>query len=66
VAGLTWLGSFRRRRNADYEPDRGECLSCGRCFAYCPREHLRRREVASARHGDPAGGATRAGAGGRP
>jgi ferredoxin len=46
VAGLTWLATYRRRRNADYEPDRGECLSCGRCFAYCPREHLRLRELA--------------------
>lgn len=27
--------SVRRTRN-DYEPDRAECLSCGRCFAYCP------------------------------
>ncbi|MDZ7371298.1 MAG: 4Fe-4S binding protein, partial [candidate division KSB1 bacterium] len=24
--------SFRR----EYEIDRGECLSCGRCFSYCP------------------------------
>lgn len=25
-----------RRTRKDYEPDRGECLSCGRCFTYCP------------------------------
>ncbi len=49
AAGLAWLGTYRRRRNADYEPDRGECLSCGRCFAYCPREHLRLRERIEAR-----------------
>ena len=30
------------RRRDDYEPDRGSCLSCGRCFSYCPREHIRR------------------------
>ena len=24
--------------------DRGECVSCGRCFSHCPREHLRRKE----------------------
>ena len=34
------------RRRSGYEPDRGACLSCGRCFASCPVEHLRR-------HGDP-------------
>lgn len=44
--GLSYLGSFRRRWRSDYEPDRGECFSCGRCFSYCPREHLRRRERA--------------------
>lgn len=27
--------SILRRRNG-YEPDRGTCYSCGRCFKYCP------------------------------
>ncbi len=26
------------RRSDDYVPDRGACLSCARCFAYCPVE----------------------------
>lgn len=26
------------RGAVDYEPDRGACLSCARCFAYCPVE----------------------------
>jgi ferredoxin len=26
------------RRRTDYEADRGACVSCGRCFAYCPVE----------------------------
>ena len=30
-----------RRRRTDYEPDRGACVSCGRCFWYCPEEHAR-------------------------
>lgn len=51
LAGLTWLATYRRRRRTDYEPDRGECLSCGRCFAYCPREHLRLRELPGGRTG---------------
>ncbi|MGA1867303.1 MAG: 4Fe-4S binding protein [bacterium] len=43
--GLTFGGTLiflsLCRKGSDYEPDRGLCLSCGRCFAYCPREHLR-------------------------
>ena len=30
-----------RRRRADYEPDRAGCVSCGRCFWYCPTEQKR-------------------------
>lgn len=29
-------------RSRDYEADRGSCLSCGRCFEFCPQEHQRR------------------------
>ena len=50
----TWLGlwiglvvggklvhlSIRRRRE-EYVPDRGSCVSCGRCFWYCPGEQAR-------------------------
>ena len=38
------LGMLRRVRRDDYEPDSRWCVSCGRCFTYCPREHIRRRE----------------------
>ena len=48
VFSLTYLGTFFRRRRTDFEPDRGQCVSCGRCFSYCPREHLRRKEAAGA------------------
>jgi ferredoxin len=38
--GLAFCGRIIRlsviRRNRDYVPDRGACLSCARCFAYCP------------------------------
>jgi ferredoxin len=30
-----------RRRQADYQPDRSGCVSCGRCFWYCPVEQVR-------------------------
>jgi len=34
-----------RRRRTDYEPDRGACVSCGRCFWYCPEEHKRQEFI---------------------
>lgn len=45
-----WVGlvvSFKliqlsiRRRRTEYEPDRARCVSCGRCFSYCPKEQVR-------------------------
>jgi len=51
ASGALWLGAFmglvvagklirfsRIRGRKDYEMDRGACLSCGRCFAYCPAQ----------------------------
>ena len=38
VIGCKLVGLSVRRSRTDYEPDRGTCLSCGRCFAYCPKE----------------------------
>jgi len=35
-----------RRTRTDYEADRGDCLSCNRCFNACPRERLRRDPTA--------------------
>lgn len=39
AAGLSMVGLAMRRSRAEYEIDRGSCLSCARCFEYCPREH---------------------------
>lgn len=36
VIGSKLILLFLRRRQVDYEADRSSCLSCGRCFAYCP------------------------------
>lgn len=58
--GLWWAGGFlglvlclkliqltvRRSRN-DYQADRRRCISCGRCFRYCPVELARRQETAA-------------------
>jgi ferredoxin len=41
VAGKLVSLSLHRRRS-DYEPDRGECLACARCFEFCPNELARR------------------------
>ncbi len=30
-----------QRKQEDYEANKSACLSCGRCFAYCPKEHER-------------------------
>lgn len=38
---LISLSVFRKR--SDYEADRSQCVSCGRCFAACPLEHERRK-----------------------
>jgi ferredoxin len=36
--GIKLVGHSVHRKREGYEPDRAECLSCGRCFAYCPVE----------------------------
>ncbi len=36
VIGFKLIAFSIRRTRTDYEPDRGECLSCGRCFSTCP------------------------------
>jgi ferredoxin len=34
--GLTLAGLTRFRQQSDYVPNKGTCLSCGRCMDYCP------------------------------
>jgi NosR/NirI family nitrous oxide reductase transcriptional regulator len=41
VIGWKLLGLSLRRTRTDYEPDRGACLACARCFEYCPNERAR-------------------------
>ncbi len=38
VFGLSLLGLSIYKYREDYEPDKGDCLSCGRCMDYCPVE----------------------------
>lgn len=36
VFGITIMNQSVFRRREDYEPNRGECFSCGRCMDFCP------------------------------
>jgi ferredoxin len=38
---LKLIGLFIRRKQPEYDVDKGTCFSCGRCFAYCPYEQVR-------------------------
>ena len=38
---LKLIGLSIRRKQVEYEVDTGTCLSCGRCFIYCPYEQVR-------------------------
>lgn len=42
VVGIKLLSLSVRRQRTDYEPDRGDCFACARCFEFCPNELLRR------------------------
>jgi hypothetical protein len=45
VFGLRLLALSIRRKREDYEPDTANCVSCTRCFWYCPREHQRQKRL---------------------
>lgn len=38
VFGVAWIGLLRRPRRTDYRINRARCVSCGRCFKYCPHD----------------------------
>jgi len=42
VIAVKLISVSLHRRRTDYEPDRGECFACARCFEYCPNELARR------------------------
>ena len=41
VIGLKLIAVSVRPARSDYEPDRGACMACGRCFMACPNERVR-------------------------
>jgi NosR/NirI family transcriptional regulator, nitrous oxide reductase regulator len=42
VLGCKLILLSLRPRQTDYEADRAGCVSCGRCYQYCPKEHERK------------------------
>lgn len=42
VIGVRLLSVGMVRRRTEFEPDRGACLTCARCFSSCPQERIRR------------------------
>ena len=48
VVGVRLIKLSVYRTATDHHPDRGRCFSCGRCFAACPQEQVRRRGKRSA------------------
>ena len=48
VIGVKLISLSVRHLHSEFEPDRGACVSCARCFEYCPKELLlRKRQTAS-------------------
>ncbi len=45
VAGLKLIIPSVRKRRTDFQADRASCLACGRCFKYCPKEHVRLKSL---------------------
>ena len=41
VIGFKLVTLSIRRKRTDYQPDRSRCVSCGRCYWYCPGEQVR-------------------------
>lgn len=41
VVAVKLISLSMRSRQSDYEPNRTGCVSCGRCYWYCPNEQIR-------------------------
>lgn len=45
VMGIKLASLFVPKNRTVWEPDEAACLSCGRCFTYCPKELVRAKKV---------------------
>ena len=59
VIGLKLVSLSLHRKRTDYEPDRGDCFACARCFEYCPNELVRRGVLPAAAISQAAAAAAR-------
>lgn len=41
IIGVKLIALSVRQSRTDFEPDRGACFACARCFEYCPNERVR-------------------------
>ena len=41
VVGVSLISLSIHRRRSQFQPDQARCVSCGRCFWYCPYEQWR-------------------------
>jgi polyferredoxin len=55
VIGIKLIHLSVRRRRDDYQADRAGCVSCGRCYWYCPVEKVRLGLIADVSEGLPDG-----------
>ena len=58
VIGIKLITLSVRPARTDFEPDRGACVGCARCFEYCPSERVRRGELPSVLESMPLPAAT--------
>jgi ferredoxin len=45
VVGLKLLGLTLPSRRESYDPRPGDCVACGRCYTYCPKEVGRKKQL---------------------
>ena len=55
VIGIKLIYLSVRRRRDDYQADRAGCVSCGRCYWYCPVEKVRLGLISDVSEGLPGG-----------
>ncbi len=52
VIGLKFLSVGMVRRRSEFQPDRGACVACARCFTSCPQERIRLGLAPSPEHAE--------------
>jgi polyferredoxin len=50
VAGLKLIMPSVRKQRTEFEADKGGCLACGRCYKFCPKEHVRLKDLQEKRN----------------